>query len=56
MDLFATQDNWLLDCFISWRPDLSAIIVNAFMFLLKGKNPYCSPPISCISWLLWEVL
>ena len=26
------------------------------MFLMKGENPYCSPPVSCILGLLQEVL
>ena len=55
-DLFATQDNGLLDRFVSWRPNPSAIALDAFMFPLKGKNPYCFPPITCISQLLREVL
>ena len=33
VDLFATRDNRLLDRFISWRPDPSAIAVDAFMSL-----------------------
>ena len=49
VDLFATRDNRLLDCFVSWRPDPSAIAVDAFMFSLEGKNPYRFPPVSCIS-------
>ena len=56
VDLFATRDNRLLDRFVSWRPDPSAIAVDAFMFLLKGENPYCFPPVSCISRLLRGVL
>ena len=56
VDLFATQDNQLLDRFVSWRPDPSAIAVDAFMFSLKGENPYCFSPVSCISRLLREVL
>ena len=44
MDLFAPQDNRLLDQFASWRLDLSAITVDAFMFPLKGENPYSFPP------------
>ena len=69
VDLFATQDNRLLDRFISCRLDPSAIAVDAFMFplKLKGENPYCftpSPPtptptptpVSYISRLLREVL
>ena len=30
--------------------------VDAFMFLLKGENSYCFPPVSCISRLLREAL
>ena len=52
VDLFATRDNRLLDRFVSWRPDPSAIAVNAFTFSLKGENPYYFPPVSCISRLL----
>ena len=44
VDLFATPDNRLLDPFISWRPDPSAIAVDTFVFLLKSENPYCLPP------------
>ena len=44
MDLFATQDNQLLDRFVSWRLDPSAIAVDAFVFQLEGENPYCPPP------------
>ena len=56
VDLFATRDNRLLDRFVSWRLDPSAIAVDAFMLSLKGENPYCFPPVTCISWLLREVL
>ena len=56
VDLFATRDNALLDRFVSWRPDPSAIAVDAFMFPMKGENPYCFPPVSCIPRLLREVL
>ena len=56
MKFFATQDDRLLDRFISWRPDPSVIAVDAFMFSLKGENRYCFPPVSCISRLLREVL
>ena len=44
VDLSATWGNNLLDRFVSWRPDLSAIVVDAFMFPLKGENPYCGKP------------
>ena len=37
-------------------PDPSAVAVDAFRFLLKGENPYCFPPVSCIPQLLREVL
>ena len=30
----------------------SVIAVDAFMFLLKGENPYCFPPFTCLSRLL----
>ena len=33
-----------------------AIAVDASMFPLKGENPYRFPPVTCISWLLREVL
>ena len=56
VDLFATWDNALLNRFVSWRPDPSAIAVDAFMFPMKGENPYCFPPVSCIPRLLREVL
>ena len=52
VDLFATHDNRLLDRYVSWRPDPSAVAVDAFLFPLKGENPYCFPPISCIPQLL----
>ena len=44
VDLFATQDNQLLDRYVSWRPDPSAVAVDAFLFLLKGENPTASRP------------
>ena len=50
--LFATQDNNLLDHFVPWSPDPSAIAIDAFMFLLKGENSYHFPPISCIPQLV----
>ena len=53
VDLFATQDNQLLDCYMSWRPDPLAVVVDAFMFPLKGENAL--PPVACIPRLLWEV-
>ena len=56
VDLFATRDNRLLDCYVSWRPDPWAVAVDAFLFPLKGKNPYCIQPVSCIPQLLREVL
>ena len=46
----------MLDHYVLWRPDPSAIAVDAFMFPLKGKNPYCFPPVTCIPRLLREVL
>ena len=56
MDLFATQPNRLLDRYVSWRPDPSAVAVDAFMLPLKGKNPYCFPQVACIPRLLRGVL
>ena len=56
VDLFATQDNQLLDRYVSWRPDPSAVAVDAFLFPLKGENPNCFPPVSSIPRLLREVL
>ena len=56
VNLFATRDNRLLDRYVSWRPDLSAVAIDAFLFPLKGENPYCFPPVSCIPRLLREVL
>ena len=56
VDLFATQDNQLLDRYVSWRPNPSAVAVDAFLFPLKGENSYCFPPVSCIPRLLREVL
>ena len=43
VDLFTTQDNQLLDRYVSWQPNPSAVAVDAFLFLLKGENPYCFP-------------
>ena len=34
VDLFATRDNRLLDRYVSWRPDPSAVAVDAFLFPL----------------------
>ena len=56
VDLFATRDNRLLPRYVSWHPDPSAVAVDAFLFPLKGENPYCFPPVTCISRLLREVL
>ena len=56
MDLFATRDNRLLNRYVTWQPDPSAVTVDAFMFPLKGENPYCFPPVACIPRLLREVL
>ena len=56
VDLFTTRDNQLLDRYVSWRPDPSAVAVDAFLFPLKGENPYCFPPVTCIPRLLREVL
>ena len=39
VDLFATRDNRLLNRYVSWRPDPSAVAVDAFMLQLKGENP-----------------
>ena len=30
-DHFATRDNWLLNRYVSWRPNLSAVAVNALV-------------------------
>ena len=46
VDLFATRDNRLLNRYVSWRPDLSAVAVDAFMFALKGMNPCCFPSVA----------
>ena len=43
VDLFATRDNRLLDRYVSWRPDPSAVAVDAFLFPLKGENLTASP-------------
>ena len=56
VDLFATRDNRLLPRFVSWRPDPESVATDAFMFPLKGENPYCFPPVACIPRLLREVL
>ena len=56
VDLFATRDNARLHRFVSWRPDPAAAATDAFLFPLKGENPYCFPPIACIPRLLQEVL
>ena len=58
VDLFITQDNRLLDRYVSWQPDPSAVAVDAFLFPLKGETPTASrfPPVSCIPRLLQEVL
>ena len=56
VDLFATRDNRLLPRFVSWRPDPESLATDAFMFPLKGENPYCFPPVACIPRLLREVL
>ena len=56
VDLFATRDNRLLPRYVSWHPDPSAVAVDAFLFPLKGENPYCFPPVTCIPRLLREVL
>ena len=56
VDLFATRDNRLLPRFVSWRPDPESLATDAFMFPLKGENPYCFPPAVCIPRLLREVL
>ena len=55
VDLFATQDNLLLNGYVMWRPDLSAVAVEVFMFPLKGENQYCFPLVACIPQLLREV-
>ena len=55
VDLFATRDNRLLPRYVSWHPDPSAVAVDAFLFPLKGENPYCFPPVTCIPRLLREV-
>ena len=52
VDLFTTWDNWLLDRYVLWRPDPLAVAVDAFLLPLKGENPYCFPPVSCIPQLL----
>ena len=56
VDLFSTRDNRLLNRYVSWQPDPSAVAVDAFMLPLKGKNPYCFPLVACIPRLLREVL
>ena len=56
VDLFATRDNRLLPRYVLWHPDPSAVAVDAFLFPLKGENPYCFPPVTCIPRLLREVL
>ena len=33
----------LLNRYVSWQPDASAVAVYAFMLPLKGENPYCFP-------------
>ena len=56
VDLFATRVNTQLKRFVSWRPDPEAVSTDAFRFPLRGENPYCFPPVTCIPRLLREVL
>ena len=56
VDLFATRDNRPLPRFVSWRPDPESVATDAFMFPLKGENPYCFPSVACIPRPLREVL
>ena len=56
LDLFATQDNRLLNRYVLWRRDPSAVAVDSFMFLLKGENLYNFPLVTCVPRLLREVL
>ena len=40
VNLFPMWDSRLLDCFVAWKSDPSAIVVDAFPFPLKGENRY----------------
>ena len=43
IELFTAHNNRLLNHFVLWRLDRSAIAVDAFSFELKGVNPHCFP-------------
>ena len=56
VDHFVTWDNRLLNIFVRWRRDASAVAVDTFMLPLKGENPKSVPPVACIPQMLQEVL
>ena len=49
LDLFATHINAPVPAYISWRPDPSAVAVNAFTLDWGGKALYAFPFFSLIS-------
>lgn len=49
IDLFATRINAQLPAFVSWKPDPSAMDINAFTLDWDGKSLYAFPPFSVIS-------
>ena len=54
-DLFATRLNNQLDRYISWRPDLGAILTDAFQASWKELEGYAFPPFALIGKCLQKV-
>ena len=56
VDLFANRLNRQCRRFVSWRPDPSAVFIDALQFPLQGENPWCFPPEALISRFLALVI
>ena len=53
--MFASRLNKQIECFVSWKPDLGAVVVDAFSIGWRGNiymYIYAVPPYSLKGWLL----
>lgn len=55
IDLFATRLNAQLPKYVSWRPDPSAIEIDAFSLSWSNLTPYCFPPFSVVGQVLQRI-
>ena len=56
VDLFASRINHKIDCYVSWRPDPSAIHIDAFTMSWENLYAFIFPPFSVIARVLQKMV